>query len=177
VVTVSAFATAEAPTGVLEAARALMDEAFAGDFDETDWDHALGGVHVVSIADGQVVAHGSVVPRTLWVGDRPTDTGYVEAVAVAPAHQRTGLGTAVMDRLGTVVRDRHEMGALGTGEFGFYERLGWERWAGETWVFEGELRRRSPDEDGYVMVLRHGTSAGFDLGRPIAWEARSGDDW
>lgn len=176
-VRLSSFATEEAPEGTLEAARALMDVAFDDDFDETDWEHALGGVHVVSHVDDRLVAHGSVVPRSLWVGDRAVRTGYVEAVAVDPTHQRSGVGTGVMERLGEVIRDRYEMGALGTGGFGFYERLGWERWIGETWVVVGDTRHRSPDEDGCVMVLRHGPSTGFDLGLPIACEVRSGDDW
>ncbi|HEX2576665.1 MAG TPA: hypothetical protein VHK88_09985, partial [Aquihabitans sp.] len=49
----------------LEAVRRIMDDAFEGDFDDDDWDHALGGLHVV-VRDGDtVVAHAAVVERVL----------------------------------------------------------------------------------------------------------------
>ena len=31
----------------LAAIRALLDEAFDGDFGDDDWEHALGGIHVL----------------------------------------------------------------------------------------------------------------------------------
>jgi hypothetical protein len=37
--------TAEVPPELLAAARDLCDQAFAGRFHDTDWDHALGGWH------------------------------------------------------------------------------------------------------------------------------------
>ena len=81
----------------LAALRAMIDAAFGGDrdepFDDDDWQHALGGVHVIAELDGRVVAHASVVPRILHVGGRPLRTGYVEAVGVHPSAQRRGLGT------------------------------------------------------------------------------------
>ena len=33
-------------------ARALLDEAFGGDFDDDDWEHALGGMHAVAFDGG-----------------------------------------------------------------------------------------------------------------------------
>jgi hypothetical protein len=65
---------------------------FAGDFTDDDWAHALGGTHAFIEADGDVVAHAAVVPRILDVGAHALRTGYVEAVAVLPALQGTGLG-------------------------------------------------------------------------------------
>ena len=59
------------------------------------------------------------------VGVTPFRAGYVEAVAVAPGHQRSGLGTAVMAALAAVIHERFELGVLSSGEWGFYERLGW----------------------------------------------------
>ena len=104
------------------AIRALLDAAFAGDFTDDDWAHALGGTHaLIEAADG-VVAHASVVPRVLDVGMQPVRAGYVEAVAVLPARQGTGLGTAVMRAMGEVIARDFELGALSTGEWHFYER-------------------------------------------------------
>jgi len=45
------------------AMRGLLDDAFAGEFSDDDWAHALGGSHVIVEAHGAIVAHGSVVPR------------------------------------------------------------------------------------------------------------------
>lgn len=156
----------------------LWHEAF-DDFTPEDADHAYGGVHVIIRAAGlDVVAHASAVPRTITFGRQPMRAGYVEGVAVAPRLQRGGLGSQVMTRLGELLRERWEVGVLGTGEFGFYEPLGWERWRGPSYVLgaDGE-RRHSEDEDGCLMVLRFGASAGLDLDEPIACEDRKGDAW
>lgn len=83
----------------LAGVRLLMDAAFPDDFDQTDWDHALGGTHALVEEGDRVVAHGSVVWRELLVDDRPVRTAYVEAVAVAPDRRRRGLAAAVMAAL------------------------------------------------------------------------------
>jgi len=76
-----------------------------------------------------------------------------------------------------LVRRHFEMGALSTGLHGFYERLGWERWQGPTFVRQGSEAIRTADEDEGVMVLRLGPSRGVDLNAPISCERRPGDDW
>ena len=125
-----------------------------------------------------IVAHGSVVPRTLQVGDRAFHAGYVEAVAVTPSRQRAGLGTDIMRTLTDLTRREFELGALSTGEWGFYERLGWQRWRGATWVrwSDGRLTRTADDDDG-VMVLRCAASREIDLGADITCAERPGDSW
>jgi aminoglycoside 2'-N-acetyltransferase I len=82
-----------------------------------------------------------------------------------------------MTEAGSVVRERFEMGALNTGLAAFYVRLGWEIWLGPSYVRDGAELRRTAEEDGGILVLRFGPSAGFDLSLPISCEARSGDDW
>lgn len=74
---------------LLAAVRRLLDAAFAGDFSEDDWCHALGGYHVVALHDRQPVAHAAVVPRELEFGDRAT-TG--ERQPGATGSGRTGAG-------------------------------------------------------------------------------------
>src|SRR5687768_2984122 len=134
--------------------RALLDAAFAGEFADEDWAHALGGTHAIVEADGGIVAHASVVPRVLDAGGRAVQAGYVEAVAVLPARQRTGLGSAVMRALAPIIARGYEIGALSTGEWHFYERLGWERWQGPTWVRHADGRQeRTPDDDDSLMIL------------------------
>ena len=168
--------TAEASQDLLAEVRRLLDRAFA-DFSDDDWDHACGGWHVVVTDAGAVVAHAAVVPRVLEVGDRSFRTGYVEGVATAPARQGEGLGTQAMTEISAVLHHGFEMGALSTGRHSFYERLGWERWRGPTFVRHGPERIRTADEDDGVMVLRCGLSTGVDLTAPLACPSRPGDDW
>ena len=160
------------------ALRALLDAAFAGEFADEDWAHALGGTHAIVEADGALVAHASVVQRVLDAGGRLLRAGYVEAVAVRPDVQRTGLGTAVMQALAPIITRDYELGALSTGEWHFYERLGWERWQGRAWVRRPDGRReRTPDDDDSLMILRTPRTPTLDLAAPLTCEARPGDVW
>jgi aminoglycoside 2'-N-acetyltransferase I len=132
---------------------------------------------VVVTDGGAVVAHAAVVPRELHVDVRPVDTGYVEGVGTAPGRQREGLGTLAMREIDVLIRRHHDLGALSTSAHGFYERLGWDRWRGPTFVRTDDGVVRTPDEDDGIMVLRFGPSTGVDLGAPLSCEARRGDDW
>ncbi|HEY3334937.1 MAG TPA: GNAT family N-acetyltransferase [Candidatus Limnocylindrales bacterium] len=161
----------------LRAIRALMDAAFE-DFTDDDMDHGLGGRHFLLQADGELVAHASVVERALELDGRRLRAGYVEAVAVAPARQRQGLGTEVMVAATGHIRETYELGALGTGEQPFYEPLGWERWAGRSFVRERDgTLRRTADEEPWLMVLRTGPSAALPLTGSLTCEWREGDVW
>lgn len=178
---VQVFRSEAAPRPVLDAARALCVAAFAGDpdgeFEDDDWLHALGGWHVVVVEGGTVVAHAAVVPRTIHVAGTPFRTGYVEAVATQPGRHGEGLGSLAMIEIGEIIRREFELGALGTGRWSFYERMGWERWQGPTFVQVDGVDIRTEDDDDGVMVLRFGPSAGIDRRRPIACEQRPGDVW
>jgi len=157
-----------------------MDTAFGtGDeaFNDDDWAHALGGLHFVVDLDGAIVSHSSVVERTIEIGDRPLRTGYVEAVATAPAHQGQGHGSIVMEAASAHIRQAFELGALGTGRHSFYERLGWETWLGPASVRASEGTQRTPDDEGYILVLRTPTSPTFELTDPIICDWRPGDVW
>jgi aminoglycoside 2'-N-acetyltransferase I len=156
--------------------RALLDAAFAGEFSEDDWNHTLGGWHITA-RDVTLVAHAAAVERRLVVGDRPVRAGYVEGVGTAPDRRRQGLGSAVMKGIAEVLRTEFALGALSTGDHAFYERLGWERWQGPTFVRRGGRLVRTAEEDDGIMVLRYGTTAALDLILPIACDARPGDDW
>jgi len=159
--------------------RELLWAAFADDddgFTETDWEHALGGAHVVLEQAGEIVAHSSVVERLLETDGRPMRTGYVEAVATRPGHERRGHGSAVMREANGIIRAEYELGALGTGAFPFYEGLGWERWRGPSFVRTPEGPVRTEEDDGFLMVLRT-TEVPLDLEAPISCDWRSGDLW
>jgi aminoglycoside 2'-N-acetyltransferase I len=81
--------------------------------------------------------------------------------------------TAVNDHIRAV----YELGALGTGSPAFYERLGWLRWRGPTFVHTDRGLERTPEEDGGVLVLPTPTSPAIDLDAPISCDWRPGDVW
>ena len=155
-----------------------MDVAFDGDFSDDDWSHALGGWHALLAADGPAIAHAAAVERRIEIGAQPFRAGYVEAVAVHPSRQRTGLGSRVMIALDEVLHTRFEVGVLSSGEWAFYESLGWQRWRGPTFVRAADGRLiRTPDDDDGVMVRWEGSRPIPDLDAAITCEERSGDSW
>src|SRR5947209_12894644 len=83
-----------------------------GQFTDADWDHALGGMHVLVHDGGELVAHGSVVQRHFVHAGRSWRVGYVEAVGVAARVRRRGHGAAVMGALEEVIRRAYDFGAL-----------------------------------------------------------------
>jgi aminoglycoside 2'-N-acetyltransferase I len=159
----------------------LLRAAFAGHahggFSDDDWHHALGGLHFLAHEQGTLVAHASVVERSLHVAGVPLHTGYVEAVATLPAQQRQGLGSAVMRAADEYIAANFELGALATSSHGFYERLGWHTWRGPTYVRTEHGLARSAGEDGYIMVLTTPASPALDLEAPISCDWRPGDAW
>jgi aminoglycoside 2'-N-acetyltransferase I len=161
--------------------RALLDAAFGDDeeerFEDEDWEHALGGTHFIAELDGTIVAHASVVERDIHVDGRPLRTGYVEAVATAAGLHGRGIGSALMAEVTADVRDRFELGVLGTGRHRFYERLGWVTWRGPSFVRTDAGQERTPDEDGHILVLATPTSPPLDLVAPISCDWRPGDVW
>ena len=181
-VVVERFSTESLPVLTAISARQLMDVAFARDdederFTDDDWQHALGGTHLLVREGDDVVAHASVVPRTIHVGGTHFTTGYLEAVGVRPDRQGQGIGSALMADVAEVIRSTSELGVLGTGRRAFYTRLGWQVWLGPTHVVRDGVWERSPEDDGYVLVLRFGPSADIAITHPIACEERPGDDW
>jgi aminoglycoside 2'-N-acetyltransferase I len=172
--------TDELTTADVTAIQALLTAAFEqdehGGFTRDDWLHALGGTHVILEIDGAIVGHASVVERALEISGRPVRTGYVEAVAIAPALQRSGHGTTLMRVVNLHVQS-FDLGALGTGSQPFYERLGWQVWLGPTSVRIDGQAERTPDEDGSILVLPTPTSPPFELSEPISCEWRPGDVW
>ena len=163
----------------LAAVRRMVFGAFGERFGEHDWDHCLGGTHVLAVEDGEILAHGAVVPRTLAAGERTLRTGYVEAVATRADRRGRGMATLVMREVGRVVERAYELGALsdGTRIPGFYQRLGWETWRGPTFVAAPDGRERTADDDGSVLVLRTPASGELDPGAPLTCDWRAGDVW
>jgi aminoglycoside 2'-N-acetyltransferase I len=155
--------------------RAAFDDPWDG-----VWESIGPGLHVVAEnADGALLAHAAVVDRPLYVGRDVLRAGYVEAVAVLPDHQGAGLGTLVMTEVDRLLDEAYEIGALSTGRHGFYERLGWVRWRGPSWIRHRDGRReRSADEDDGIMARpTPSTPQPLDIAAPIAVDWRPGEVW
>jgi aminoglycoside 2'-N-acetyltransferase I len=159
---------------VLDAARALLDDAFAGEFSDHDWEHGLGGVHALVWEGDGLIGHGSVVMRRLLHGGRALRTGYVEALGVRADRRRRGVAGALMDRLERVIRGAYELGALSATDeaIPLYESRGWRRWEGPTSALTPAGVRRTPDDDGSVYVLGEVEPVG-----EITCDWRAGDVW
>jgi aminoglycoside 2'-N-acetyltransferase I len=144
------------------------------------WQDIGPGLHVIAEgAEQGIVAHAAIVDRPLYPGSSVLHAGYVEAVAVWPHLQRSGLGTQVMAKINQLIDDGYELGALGTGSQPFYEGLGWEVWRGPTWIRERDGGvTRSADEDGGIMVRRTPrTPTDLDLAQQLAVDWRPGEVW
>ncbi|MEY2476903.1 MAG: aminoglycoside 2-N-acetyltransferase, partial [Actinomycetota bacterium] len=150
---------------------------FEDEFSEEDWANTLGGRHAIVTEDGIVVAHAALVNRTLVAGDRRLWAGYVEGVATASDRRRQGHGATAMRALHTLIAEEYDVGGLSTGGHEFYERLGWERWRGRTFVATPSGRERTPEDDDGVMVLRAEPSQDLDLTADLVCDWRPGDVW
>lgn len=169
-------------TALLEAAeldriRDMVDRAFAGQFDGTDWDHALGGLHILVTDDDRVMAHAAVVQRRLVHDDKPIRAGYVEAVAVDRALRGRGYAAAVMDEAERIIRAAYDLGALSAadGVERFYLSRGWQAWQGPTGVLTPTGLTLTPDDDDSTYVLP--VSAPAKVTGVLACDWRDGDVW
>ncbi|MGU3294058.1 GNAT family N-acetyltransferase [Williamsia sp. M5A3_1d] len=165
----------------LSAIRALMIDAFDGDFDDDDWDHALGGMHVIARGrSGDVLGHAAVVQRQLIAGDQVWRVGYVEAVAVSTAVQRQGVGARLMAAVEDIVDAAYDHGALAATEAGMrlYRARGWVPWRGPLRAVGADGVVDTPDDQHSVLVFGSPIEAGtIDLDAVLVADRRRGDPW
>lgn len=169
--------TAELDGGTRRAVRALLRDAFEGDFSDDDWEHALGGVHAIARADDRVVGHAAVVQRRLLHGGRALRAGYVEAVAVAADARGRGIGAAAMARAEDVIRAAYDLGALSAAPTAraFYVGRGWRAWRGRTGVLGRAGATPTPEDDDGILVLP--VAELLDLEGELLCDPRPGDAW
>lgn len=174
---VRAAHTAELDADTLKAARALLEDAFEGDWTEDDWDHACGGVHALVWDGGELIGHGSVVQRRLLHQGRALRAGYVEGVGVRADRRGQGHGGALMAELERVIRGAYELGALGATDDGarVYTARGWQQWRGPTFAITPDGIQRTEDEDGNIYVLP--VSVPLDLTGDLTCDWRDGEVW
>ncbi|MHA6759639.1 GNAT family N-acetyltransferase [Streptacidiphilus sp. PAMC 29251] len=162
----------------LVAVRRLLEQVFEGNFSDHDWEHALGGVHVLLREDGVLVGHGSVVERQLRTGGVTICTGYVEAVAVRADRQGIGYGTLLMDAVEQELGNGdYGLAALSASAraVGFYRSRGWQQWLGPTAVSTPRGPLRTEEDDGSVYVLE--VDLGVDVFLELICDWREGDVW
>ena len=105
--------TADLEPALLDEAHAMLVEVFEGDFEDSDWEHALGGIHALAYEGDALVGHASVVMRRLLHGGRALRAGYVEAVGVRHAARRRGHAGALMEAVEGVIRGAYESARSG----------------------------------------------------------------
>lgn len=167
--------TSDLDAETLVSAQRLLVEAHNGDFSDTDWDHALGGMHAVIAHRGSLIAHAAVVQRRLIHGGMSLRCGYVEAVAVQEDWRGQGLGNAVLDAAEQVIRGAYPIGALSASGAGdrLYRPRGWVSWRGPTSVLSPDGPRPTPDCAVHVLPV----TVSVDPDSPLMCDWRDGDVW
>ena len=154
----------------------MLDAAFEGDFSAEDWEHTFGGYRFLGFLEAELIAHGAIVPRKIYVDSQHLTVGYVEGVAVDPRYWRNGYGSSLMAAITKVCRENFEVSMLSTDEKAFYTKHGWRDFQGESFVLVQGTEVRSEEEDeGLMYLLGNSTS---DKGpRKVVCESRDGDSW
>ncbi|GIM89430.1 GNAT family N-acetyltransferase [Paractinoplanes toevensis] len=159
--------------------RQMLDLAFAGDFGDDDWDHSLGGLHVIAAEEDDIVAHAAVVQRRFLHGERAWRCGYVEGVAVHPAWRGQGFAAAVMAEVERIVDHGYDLGALSASASGrgLYLRRGWLPWQGRTFVLAPAGPERTAEDDDSTLVRVVPGGAELHLTGALTCDWRDGDVW
>ncbi|MFD3697910.1 GNAT family N-acetyltransferase [Streptomyces sp. NPDC058646] len=169
--------TSELDGAEIAEVRALLDGAFEGDFGDEDFEHALGGMHVLVREEGELVAHGSVVQRRVLHRGRALRTGYVEAVAVRADRRRRGLAGLVMAELERVIGRAYVLGALSASEAGaaLYAGRGWSPHPGPIGVLGPDGPERLAEEEGSTYVWEPPGGVRLDPAARLDFDWREGD--
>jgi aminoglycoside 2'-N-acetyltransferase I len=169
--------TADLECDALQRAHDMVSEAFGGNFADSDWDHALGGMHALIWHRGALIAHGAVIQRRLLHRGAALRCGYVEAVAVREDWRGQGLAIAILDACEQVIRGGYQLGALSSSDRGrrLYALRGWLPWRGPTSVLAPAGPTQTPDDDGSVFVFP--LMADLDPSAALTCDWRDGDVW
>lgn len=175
-VTLRTAHTADLTDSELGAVRALLDDAFDGDFGDQDFEHGLGGIHALVHDGAGLAAHGAVVMRRVRYRGRWLRVGYVEAVAVRADARRAGLGGRVMAELERVVDRAYDAGMLSASDEGalLYAARGWVLWGGRISALGPDGVVHLPDEEGSTFV-RPALAAPLDPAEDLLFDWRDGD--
>jgi len=178
--------THELDPTLLEAVRRFLVEVFDDEFSEQDWEHSLGGIHVIAFDGDDVVGHASVVQRQMIVGGRTLRIGYVEGVGVRADRQRAGIGGQMMSVLEGIIERAFDFGALSASDAAvpMYAGRGWTVWRGPLSALTPDGVVPTPEEEGGVYVWNQrdqdidgGIDGGIDVAAELSCDWRAGDLW
>ncbi|HEY2335290.1 MAG TPA: GNAT family N-acetyltransferase [Solirubrobacterales bacterium] len=149
-----------APTTALDqmtlaSIRRLLGEVFPGEFSNHDWEHALGGMHVLLLEGVEPIGHAAVVQRRLLHRGRALRAGYVEGLGVHANRRGQGHASTLMAAVEEILRSQHDLGALSPSESAmpFYAARNWRAWRGPLSALSPQgLKVMSP---GAVYVFEH----------------------
>lgn len=156
--------------------RDMLVTSFGERYDETSWQHCLGGIHYLLRQENQLVSHGALVPRRFRQGDRVVEGVYGESMATLPALRHHGLGSVVVAMATAEIRLHHPIGVFAAGRYEFYERLGWRKWRGPTFVSTAQGPRPAAPARGAVM-FRLPLHSDLDPDADLTTDWRDGDIW
>lgn len=167
--------TSAIDAAALSAARELLEAAFDGELTAEDWEHCLGGLHVLAYDGDELIGHAAVVQRRLLHAGRALRAGYVEGVGVRADRRRQGVAGALMSEVEAIITRAYELGALGSSDEGlpFYTARGWRPWTGTLRAFTPDGIVDTPEELGWILVY----GEGLDLGGELVCGWRDGDAW
>jgi aminoglycoside 2'-N-acetyltransferase I len=132
-------------------------------------------IHILGRYRDELVSHALWITRWLQCANMPFwRTAYVEAVATDVKYRDKGFATSIMKKVAEEISD-YDIGALSTGSFDFYTRLGWKLWRGPLYVRKGGDLLPTPDDT--VMVLPLPATPELDLNAPLSVEWREGELW
>lgn len=133
------------------------------------------GEHLLGFSGALLVSHLMWVTRWLQPeGSPPLRTAYIEMVATAPAAQRRGHATALLEHVVTLLDD-FELAALCPATDNLYARLGWCFWRGPLETrHDGRL---APNPEERVMIMPLSRTPPLDSGSRLSIEWREGEVW
>lgn len=159
---------------------AWLEEAYGeGPWRREHWTDLGPGPHaMLRDDDGSLLAHACVDWIQVEIDGRVVRAGYLEDVAARADVRGRGFGTAVVTAAQGEIERRAEVGLLATGEFAFYERLGWARWIGPTSVREadGSVTPTIEDDDAIMALLVPATPDWVEPSMPIRRPRRDPDE-
>ncbi|WP_272665749.1 GNAT family N-acetyltransferase [Providencia sp. PROV174] len=169
--------TSQLSTENREALYSMLYQSFEQDFTHDDFEHALGGMHVLAYDQQQIIGHVAIIQRHMAIGNTPITVGYVEAMAVLENYRRQGIGKQLMVATNQIITDCYQLGLLSASDEGFhiYQSVGWQVWNGPLYELNQGHYIHSVDEEGGVMGWSKNNL--IDFSQPLYCDFRSGDQW
>ncbi|BBC38366.1 hypothetical protein SGFS_096600 [Streptomyces graminofaciens] len=175
-ITIETRTTEELGKGGRAELRTMLEGCFGERYGDTAWQHCLGGIHYLLRYRGELAAHGSLVPRWFKQGNVALRGMYGESMATVPHLRHRGLGSIVVAMATAEIRLHHEIGVFAASKYEFYERQGWQKWRGPTFVRTDEETLPAAPARGAVMFrLPVDSSVNPDADLTTDW--RDGDIW